>query len=431
VTVSSVPDSLPPLHEAWLPREHSMHRPRHGTRQYFALICAAIFFATPLVALGIGIRPAEIENRRLAEFPGLTQGWNFLSGMSNWANDHVVFRAEALAAVDGVSRNVFGEPPKFDNPKPSVGVGVSPPVVERRANPRPEDVPDAIEGKAGWLYYGDDVQSKCNQLRSLDSTMTQLRRLREGVEASGRTFILVVAPDKTTIVPEYLPDSYIGKDCSTQVTEEFWRRLRTETGAIDLRADLHAAGRKLGMPVYPVLDGHWSDEGGLVLTRVLAETIRPGVSKGWTIEPSQPWQVPGDIPPLLGHKGTVNGMYYSLKPDGQRDRTREQSANFMTPRLLNTTSGPGTIGEQVGYLGDSFSIRALRYLSATFSQLTVMHYGDSSKDSGRAAGEMLANNRYVVFEIVERTLGSGNSVLLRQEVIDGIVDELKSKPVPN
>jgi hypothetical protein len=428
MTRPAVQDALPPLHEAWLPREHPLHRPRHGTRQLFALVCAAVFFATPVVALVLGARPALIENRRLTEFPSLAGGWGFFTGLSQWANDHVVFRAQALAAVDGVSRDVFGEPPRFQA-NGNVGVNPPPVVVPKRTNPRPSDVPKAIEGKAGWLYYGDDVASKCNQVRSLDDTMNQLRRLRAGVEKSGRQFVLIVAPDKTTMVPNNLPDAYLGKDCSRQVTEEFWRRVSAETGALDLRTDLLDAGLRLGHPVYPPLDGHWLDEGGIVLTKALAETIRPGVSQGWAIGPTSTWQVGGDLPPLLGHSGSISGTYYSLKPDGVHDQTRDLPADFSTARHLTTTSGPGTIGNRVGYLGDSFTIRAFRYLAATFSNLTALHYGNVREDSGHAAGRMLADNEIVVMEIVERTLGSGNSALLEPAVVDGIVSELLARPL--
>lgn len=418
---------LPPVHESWLPSGHPLYRPRHSGRQLVALVCAAIFFATPLVALGLGARPTEIENRRLAGFPGVGDGWGLFTGMSPWASDHLPFRPQALAAADWVSREVFGEPPKFD--RPTQDVGVLPSQTERQHNPEALNVPKAIEGKDGWLYLGDDIASRCNQTRALDETMRQLTRLREGVERSGRKFVLIVAPDKTTVVPEYLPDDYLGKECAQKVSDEFWRRVSAETGAIDLRDELRAWGDKLGHPVYPKLDGHWTDEGGIVLANRLAQAVAPGTSQGWRIAPVRPWEGPADLPPLIGHSGVVHGYNYALMPDGLTDQTRDIPFDFSRPTTLSTASGPGTVRESVGYLGDSFTLRALRYLAASFGNLTALHYGTVDQDLGRSAGKMLADNEVVAVQIVERTLASGNSLLLNPAVVDGIVAQLADRPL--
>src|SRR3954464_239649 len=104
---------LPPWHEAWLPKAHPLHRPRHGTRQLTAMICACVFFTLPLTALLLGMRPTELENRRLAAFPSPANGWGFFTAFPGWASDYVPFRRAALDVEDGLSRNVFGEPPNL------------------------------------------------------------------------------------------------------------------------------------------------------------------------------------------------------------------------------------------------------------------------------------------------------------------------------
>ena len=67
--------SLPPVHESWLPSEHPLHRPRHAIRQRTSLICAVVFFCTPLLLLLLGVRVPNIENRQLAAFPSPGDGW--------------------------------------------------------------------------------------------------------------------------------------------------------------------------------------------------------------------------------------------------------------------------------------------------------------------------------------------------------------------
>ncbi|RSM69055.1 hypothetical protein DMH04_46495 [Kibdelosporangium aridum] len=424
--------TLPPVHEAWLPREHSLYRPRHGVRQLTAIICAVVFFALPLISLTVGMRPTELENHRLASFPNPGDGWSFFTNFNGWSNDHLPFRREAIDAVNGISRGLFGEPPNLGrSPQQSGPVAVVPGPQQgdkRQINPG-VTIPLAIEGKNGWMYYGDDVVSRCNQARDLKSTMDQIRRLREGVEASGRKFVMVVAPDKTTIVPENLPNSYAGKDCMQKVNSELWPLLTAEKGVVDLRGELHARGQQLGKPVYPPLDGHWWDEGGLVLARRLAEAIHPTITRKWVTQPVQEYSIPADTPPLIGLSGTNKGFMYSLKPDGERDQTRNLSPDFNTPVQVGHATGQGTVTESVGMLSDSFTIRALRYLAASFGDLTVLHYGKTPDDNGRAAGEMLAQNEVVAVEVVERTIASGNNQLLQPAVVDGIVRVLQDNPI--
>ncbi|MDQ3403152.1 MAG: hypothetical protein M3548_07120 [Actinomycetota bacterium] len=425
-TAGAEGSTLPPIHEAWLPREHSLHRPRHGRRQLGALLCAAVFFATPLVALGAGVRPTEIENRRLTAFPGPALGWDFFGRLSPWASDHLAFRQSAITVADTTSRALFGEPPVLgggddNNGQPDI-------FGTQQKEVHDISIPAVIEGKDGWMYLGDDVVSRCKQYASLDTTMGQLRKLREGVTASGREFVLVVAPDKTSMVPQYLPDSFVGQDCTRRITEDLWRGLAKEGQFVDLRDQLRAAGDRLGKPVYPPLDAHWGDEGGLAMARGLAEAVTPGITKTWVVGPRETWRVPGDLPPLIGRSGDIDGRFYALRPDGGFDQTRILPPDFSTPRHLNEATGTGTVASRVGLLGDSFTIRALRYLAASFSDITVLHYGRSGSDDGRTAGRMLADNDVVAVEIVERTLASGNSVLLRPEVVDGIIAELMARP---
>ncbi|HCT76989.1 MAG TPA: hypothetical protein DGT23_10440 [Micromonosporaceae bacterium] len=417
---------LPAVHEAWLPRQHALHRPRHGGRQLTALLSAAIFFATPLVALGLGIRPAEFENRPLAGFPGLSQGWDFFAGLSPWATDHLVFRDGAISAADAVSRGVFGEPPPFGERKQTAG-----PIQTER--PRVETnlyVPTIIEGKAGWMYLGDEVLSHCKPNAPLEGSFAQLRRLREGVEASGRRFAFVVAPDKATVVPDYLPGGYPGNDCHRRAIDDLWRMVGDEPSAIDLRDELRAWGNRLGRPVYPPLDAHWTDEGGVLMARRVAEKLYPGVTGTWSVVPAGPWEAPADLPPLIGRTGTVAGQRYAIKPDGVHDQTRDGPTDFNTqPLRLNSTSGKGTFAEKVGMYSDSFTIRALRYLAASFSDISVLHYGQVQKDGGKAAGEYLASNSVVVIEVAERILAAGNCAILDPRVVDGILEVLSRHPV--
>lgn len=418
---------LPPVHEAFLPREHALHRPRHGRRQAIALVCAAVFFATPLLASISGVHSTQFENRALTPFPSLGQGWSFFSQLDKWATDHLAFREQAVHAADGISRGVFGEAPPLGG-QPQAPQGPIPAQPPSTPAP-PVNYPKVLEGKDGWLYLGDEIASHCTLSKPLDQTMAELDRLRDGVRASGRQFIVVVAPDKTTIAPEYLPSAYEGKDCRERTAAEFWQRIDADNAVLDLRSGLEAQGRAVGAPVYGPQDAHWSDEGGMLMARSLAEAMSRGVTASWVIKPGAPWQAPADLPPLIGHTGQTSGRHYQVLTDGKRDQTQEVLSDLKAPLKLDSATGPGTYQGKVALLGDSFTYRALPYLAATFGNMTAQHHSALLNNTGKAVGDLFAANNVVAVEVAERTLASGNFGMLAPQVIDNILAELAAHPI--
>jgi alginate O-acetyltransferase complex protein AlgJ len=426
MTTDSKQTALPPVHEAWLPREHPLHRPRHGRRQVLALVCAALFFLTPLMSLLFGVRPGEFENRALAAFPGPLSGWSFFTGLVPWASDHLPFREQAIKAGDALSRGLFNEPPALG----SHGQHTGPIPQDQQPKTPSVSFPSVIEGKGGWLYLGAEAESHCKQSRPFDQTLAALRKLRDGVEASGRTFVVVLAPDKATIVPEHLPDSYIGKACHDAMVQQFWRTMSGEGYVVDLRGELKEWERKLTAPVYGPLDAHWSDEGGLSMARALAERVQPGVTSGWVITPGPAWQDSADIPPLIGRTGTSDGRHYAVKPDGQNDLTHPVTSNFVVePVRLNTATGPGTCQQPVALFSDSFTYRAMPYLAAAFGNMTVVHQNLVKRDDGATLGDQMADNRVVAIEVAERSLIAGDLGLLGPAALNNILHKLAERPL--
>jgi alginate O-acetyltransferase complex protein AlgJ len=405
-------------------REHPVRRYRGG-RRLTALMCAGMFFLGPAIALALGAQAARFENRPLAAFGDPRDGWTWLAGLPVWAADNLPFRDGAVRTTEAVSRGIFGEPASLPVPalKPQVGPRALAPIV-----PAAQAFPSVIEGRNGWLYLGADVSGACLPSRSLDDTVDSLRRMRGVVESSGRQFVLLVAPDKTTMVPEHLPAQYQGRDCASRARDEFWRRVVAEAGAIDLRPALAEITRRKGSPVYYPADTHWSQEGGLAMTYALADRITSGITQSWQIAPagSIPW--PDDISPLIGRSGERAIPTYSLAPGGLPDRTRPIISDFRVPLHLTSMPAAGAVGQPVRMIADSFTQFASRYLAAVFTDITVVH-PDTAAAGPRSAGELLAGGNVVVLEIAERNLLSGTSPILLQPVITEIGSELARRPV--
>ncbi|SFS56949.1 alginate O-acetyltransferase AlgX-related protein [Saccharopolyspora flava] len=417
---------LPPVHEAWLPRDHPLHRPRHGRRQLVALICALAFFSAPLSSWLFGARPEQLENRPLAEFPSVTEGFGFFTGLNGWATDHLPFRKGAVQAVSGISRGVFGEP------APLAGGSHGSPVGAGQVDAKPpidESVfPPVIEGRDGWLYLGHDVSYRCVPSRTMDEVIAGLRAWRKAVESSGRTFQLVIAPDKSTEYPEHLPEDYAGKDCSEAARAEFWRRVPEATGAIDLRGALRRAAERNGHPIYHDIDTHWTHEGGATMVYQLAERLSPGITGTWRMTPSRRYPHSADIPDLLGQDRTVDIQAYALAPDGGEDNAQFKPSDFHEPLHLRSTPKPGMITKPVRMVGDSFTQFASPYLAATYSDITITH-PDNVATNPAATADLLAQGEVVTFELSERFVAGGRYPLLNPDVAAEVGQVLAAHPV--
>lgn len=421
---------LPPVHEAWLPREHPLHRPRHGGKQLIALACAVIFFATPTVAWLSGARPAEIENRPLASLAGPSRGWEMFTALPAWATDNLVLRSSAIDAADAVSRNFFRDPaPQGEAPLPGPLPGITP---DLDGNETPETPVHAgfhrvIEGKDGWLYLGEDVRSKCRPERTLDSVLRSLRELRDIVESSGRKFVLVVAPDKSTMVPEYLPDTFAGKQCARAATARFWPRMLDEGGAIDLRPDLQAAAQRIRRPVYFAQDTHWTHAGALMFTRAVAETVQPGVAATWKVVEDAPQSGRADLPPMIGKTGMTTVTTYQLRPDGVTNRRVTPPRTGRKPARITSSPIEGTVNQRTLLLGDSFSYASAAYFGAAFTDLTVASYATWPRGRDVILQEFVEAD-VVVVEIVERAAADGIAEFLGDDFRRSVREALAAHP---
>jgi alginate O-acetyltransferase complex protein AlgJ len=430
--------SLPPVHEAWLPREHSLHRPRHGQRQTTALVSAGVFFCIPLLLFIFGVRPEAIENRKPAEFPSAGDGWGFFTGLNPWATDNLPLRDVAIHAHGDISEGLFGEVPNFDGPQqPAAGpVAPPPPTLELPSDagtPNSSDLgtdgfPTVIQGRDNWMYFGFDTKGKCQAAQTLNDIMANVTRLKAAVEASGRTFVLAVAPDKTTMVPEHLPSSYAGKACSAAPRTTFWRRAITELNIVDLRVPLNQQADRIREPVYFPQDSHWTFAGGLTMTKEVAERIQPGVSLPWRTKKGVEWNSQADLPRLIGRTAASKTNRFELAPDGGSDRSDYVASDFQTPLVFRTNSGMGKIGTKAAMVADSFSQFASPFIGAVFSDISITHVGQFAKDA-KPVADRLADAKVVIFEIVERNLSAGTSPISDPEIVDLIANTMAARPM--
>ena len=102
--------------------------------------------------------------------------------------------------------------------------------------------------------------------------------------------MISVIPDKSTAVPQNLPESFAFKNCSEERRREFWQEIvASKVPFVDVREPLAEAERAARHPMYLRLDTHWNMQGAAVWTKsVLAALDRrliegmaiPGVDEG-------------------------------------------------------------------------------------------------------------------------------------------------------
>lgn len=174
---------------------------------------------------------------------------------SNYFNDHYRLQAQYVDAFHSIRLRVMRE----------------------------KEFPNVLIGKEDWLYYTGENNIRDFECTSpftrkeLDSLFERLQGWHNWLSAMGVDFYLVIAPNKETVVPQYLPDG-IGTNWSTCRINQVMKTLAdTPVQALDLREPLLAAA--VESQVYHRTDTHWNDTGALIAVSEIIKLIQPDCSR--------------------------------------------------------------------------------------------------------------------------------------------------------
>jgi len=396
--------------------------PRPRGRRWLVLLVGLVFLFTPAAAYVSGIRATEIENRRLTAFPSLSAGWEFFPQLSAWATDHLPLRDRAVAANTRLSETVFGEPPQYGGPAGAGGAGPVAPApgdaqVEQRVFPK------ILQGREGWLFLGADVSGACEPLLPLDETLAGLTRFGELVQRAGKTYVFTVAPDKSTMNPDKMPESYVGDDCAPGAKAAFWDRMETDppVGYVDLKQELERVQEEGGENLWRPSDTHWAQRGGLVYAQKLAEALDPALWRTSRITPTGPVQLQADLAAQLGtpRKDTVPG--WRLEREGVTV-TDERATT-----LAATTTGAPLYEPATLVLGDSFTQSSLSLLSPLFSSARIVQPA-TAVDDPPALVSAISSSDTIVLEIVERSVVAGDVPIIDEAFLASLEQALPTAP---
>lgn len=390
-------------------------------------LLAVTFFFGPAVAAAAGVRAPAIENHKLGPLPNTSDGWRSFGIFDTWATDHLPLRNVAISANTKVERNVFGETPNYGANGTATtttttgvaGISVPQPSVAP-ASAEPTDFPVVISGLDGWLFYGTDLRAACNQTLSAPVIAQRFQQLSKIMQRAGKQFVMMIAPDKSDIYPQYLPTADQGVTCVSKAEAALWAALAAHppAGYQDLRGAIEAAKAKdPGTLLYRKLDTHWNGRGALIYAQVLTDSLDPTLWPTATVTPLGDSNSQTDLEALLGQRTTEQAPLFSVTRPGVTTTVNT------TSQLADTTTDAPLITPKTLFISDSFTDSSRFAINPFFAQAGFIN----SSAAGTAYDELvqsIKSSKIVVLEIVERTVIDGKAPLLDSTVLANLAASL-------
>ena len=255
-----------------------------------------------------------------------------------------------------------------------------------------------ILGKNGFLYYQDTLPDylKTRDPAEIGGLADKLSALSDALASEGRTLYVLIAPNKSTVYPEYMPGRFLRGAADSCLT-----LLLNALAARDVRyVDAEAAliTNKAAGQLYFSGDTHWNARGAYFVFKALTEALG---------------ETGGEIPAFS--EGRAGDMLVLCQPgaspaetDGAPVLRREY--RFVRPMRTENdmrieTEGPGKTNLLL--VRDSFGAGLLPYLANAAGRLTLSRVYEGIPAQARAAQASV-----VVLEIAERDLLSLHQIEL-------------------
>ena len=210
------------------------------------MIVPAIFMNTKEMQI------SEIDNKLLAEWPGLDLTLQNNTEVEAYLNDRVGFREQAIEAYTVLNDKLFH-------------VMVH---------------PLFMYGKEGHIYYKDPTYIKGYQHMNtdeayLDTFADFLKKTNDYLEEKDIRFLYFLCPDKKTIYPEYFPASIHVNDANPGITDYMKEKL--DVSGIDyiIPVDELKAAKSEKVVYNRLYDAtHWNEDGAFVGHKLIDKKIQ-------------------------------------------------------------------------------------------------------------------------------------------------------------
>jgi hypothetical protein len=188
----------------------------------------------------------------------------------------------------------------------------------------------AYLGKQQWMMFRGNLalENRRGKLpwrpQDLDAWVDALKTRQARLAAAGVRYLYVVAPDKESVYPEFLPDSV--RPLGPTRLDQWLARLAQDAPQVevlDLRGVLIAHKRydRDGDWLYNPYGTHWSGRGALVAVRAMLERMRAmGLDRFALLTPERQEHGAGDCWPRVHGDVLVEHVYHYLLSSQARVR---------------------------------------------------------------------------------------------------------------
>ena len=266
-----------------------------------------------------------------------------------------------------------------------------------------------IIGKDGWLFYGGEEEDDPISCYRADSLYTEAEleeianhcmEQRDIVEDMGKVFVIFIAPDKTRIYPEYMPDKY-GTPAENYRLLQVYNYLKENT---DIRivypyAELMDAKGKTEEAIWYKGDTHWNHIGGYVGASALLTELGIDMPKVYSddITISYDGECSGDLVNMLnlGKDPQLKDDEYGIIGYDSNDVEKVEWDFFEMIRYHATGADPRIIY----IIRDSFSSCMSPYIGSQFTDTYLRYDGTYTFDD-----LLEIDPDIVVYQTIERYL---------------------------
>lgn len=143
---------------------------------------------------------------------------------------------------------------------------------------RTTDSPDVHIGNDGWLYSRKSIddfrKAACDSRACIEHLALQLHALEKVFQASDRKFVFTVAPNKSTIYPEFVGFVPRGAHCSSSPYDLFLENTSAHFLKSFARLDLPMRkAKKRGLLLYDKKGTHWNSQGAMEVAETISQKL--------------------------------------------------------------------------------------------------------------------------------------------------------------
>lgn len=359
-----------------------------------AWVLTALFVSMigmPVVVFATGARPEPNQNRPPTPLPDLTAAGildrELTPQLDAYLEDSLIIAPGAVAA-EALTDVAIG-----DNPNEDVTIGTN-----------------------GWLYYTFSLSRPCLFSEDVDAFVDAIARAERAVAATGRKLVVAVAPDKATIVPEFLPERL---DTCVNKNATLLNALDGPDELVTVWDEMRAA-RAHERPIYFRLDTHWTNDGAAVMAEALVEHLAPGSWDADAIHKTGEVDHEGDLTVLLGLPATEPTDELATELPGTtlsretRPLLTASGAEYDAAVAVDITGAPVVRGHTL-VMHDSYGWALTPMLASYFENASFINESDPA--AGHMQDDLESADR-IVFEIVQRSL---QEMILDRDLAAGFV----------